>query len=138
MLRRDYIQRMIEEVARTLSRAMGMRKDGYGEEALRTVREAYRSFFALDAELLERLHPDDMLTFFSGQYELKPEQKEALSQVLEAEGALLEDRNAEEARDRFRKALNLLQHLESTDKTNFSIERRQRITRLEEKLKPQE
>ncbi|TND07704.1 MAG: hypothetical protein FD123_3023 [Bacteroidetes bacterium] len=135
MYRRDYIQRMIEEVARSLSRAMGLRKDGLDEQALETVREAYHTFFSMEAELVARLHPDDMLTFFTGQYELKNEQKESLSHVLEAEGMLLAGKNPEESDDRLRKALVLLEHLDATDKATFSIDRRQRIENLREKLK---
>lgn len=134
MYRKDYIQRMLEEVSRVIGKALGLRKEGRTEEGLRAIRKTYRSFFSMEAELIERLHPDDMLTFFSGKYELKPEQMEALSKVLEGEGALLESINLVEAQDRFSKALVLLRHIDVNDKQNFSVERKQRITALEEKL----
>lgn len=137
MYRRDYIQRLIEEVARVLSRAMGLDKDGLHRQALETVREAYSSFFNLDAELLARLAPADMESFFTGQYELQNEQKNSLSHVLEAEGVLLQNTDKTESDDRFRKALVLLEHLEATDKGTFNMERRQRIENLKNRLSGQ-
>ncbi len=134
MYRRDYIQRIIEEVARALGKAMGLRKEGLKDEALRTVQEAYPAFFSMEHELVVKLHPDDMLTFFSGKYELNAEQLEALSKVFEAEGSLLVETNLEEAQDRYAKALVLLTHLEATDTGTFSLERKQRIASLKNML----
>ena len=134
MYRRDYIQRIIEEVARALRGAMGLNQEGLKVEALRIVQEAYPTFFSMEHEMVVKMDPDDLLTVFSEKYELNFEQLEALSKIFEAEASLLVDHNLEEALDRYKKALVLLTHLEKTDTATFSLERKQRVISIRNML----
>jgi hypothetical protein len=55
--RRDYIERLIEECARALSRALGLRQAGQLDPALRTVKEAEDSLLGPLRPVLDRLEP---------------------------------------------------------------------------------
>ncbi|MGC4000129.1 MAG: hypothetical protein QM767_22915 [Anaeromyxobacter sp.] len=50
-IRKDYILRMIEELATAVARAMGFRRQGLLDEAIRVVEEASRSVVGMDLEL---------------------------------------------------------------------------------------
>jgi hypothetical protein len=55
--RRDYIERLIEECARALSRALGLRQAGQLDPALRTIKEAEDSLLGPLRPVLDRLEP---------------------------------------------------------------------------------
>lgn len=135
MYRRDYIQRLLEELARSIHRSLGLRKEGRTDEALEQIREAYPSYFKIDAERIAYVEPEDLLTIFSGEFALKNEQVEALAMVLQAEGEVLSAKSdAVEARDRFQKALLLYEFLEQHDTRTFSVQRKNNIAGLRDYL----
>lgn len=135
MYRRDYIQRLLEELARAVHKSLGLRKEGRLDEALEQIREAYPSYFRIDAERIALVEPDGLLMVFSGEFSLKNEQIEALAMVLHAEGEVLAARNEiTEARDRFQKALLLYEYLEENDRSTFSIQRKNNMAGIRDFL----
>jgi hypothetical protein len=56
--RRDYILRIIDEVSRLLARVVFKRRGGEPQEALQTVLQACEQLFAMDADKLFQLSPD--------------------------------------------------------------------------------
>jgi hypothetical protein len=56
--RRDYILRIIDEVSRLLARVVFKRRGGESQEALQTVVQACERLFAMDADKLFQLSPD--------------------------------------------------------------------------------
>lgn len=56
--RRDYVLRLIEEVGRLLSRVVAKRSEGRDRDALETVVHGFQRLFALDADQIFLLTPD--------------------------------------------------------------------------------
>jgi PAS domain S-box-containing protein len=57
MIRKDYIERLIDQLAQVLARLLHLRKEGQHEEALRAVREASMDLFGLEYEVLVGVDP---------------------------------------------------------------------------------
>lgn len=134
MLRRDYIQRMIEEFARVLGHAMGLKAMDRNDEGVEELRNAYKTWFGLEAELIEQWTPDELLEKLLANEEFPPEKIDALARGLKLEGELLLTTDPYASADRLRKALVLFLHLERTDTTTFSIARKTAVKELQQLL----
>jgi hypothetical protein len=123
MLRRDYIQKMIEEFAKVIAHALQLNTNGRGEEALRIIRDSYATFFGSDVELLDHLTPAQIISKLTTDG-MTPAQIEIFAEGLRTEADLLLATDQRTAKDRYVKALALYEHVESADTGNFSISRR--------------
>lgn len=123
MLRRDYIQRMIDEFAKVLAHALQLDAGGRREEALRTIRDAYATFFGKDAQLLHTLLPSELIGKLLDDG-LTPAQIEIFAEGVRAEADLLFEADQQRAKERYVQALALYEYVESADAGNFSIVRR--------------
>lgn len=123
MLRRDYIQRMIDEFAKVIGHAMQLNANGRRDEALRTIRESYSSFFGSEATLIDHLLPSQLIRKLLDDG-LTTGQIEVFAQGVRAEADLLLGTDPRTAKDRYVKALALYEYVEMHDHENFSVSRR--------------
>jgi hypothetical protein len=129
MLRRDYIQRMIDEFAKVIASAMELNKNGRTDEALRTIHESYSAFFNEDAHIIRHLMPTQLIGkllddgFTTGQIEI-------FAEGIRAEADLLLNTQPGEAKDRYIKALALYEFVEHADSGNYSVVRRYAIEEI--------
>lgn len=82
MLRRDYLERMIQQLADTIARALKRAKDGEHDEAMRDIDALYDRSVGLPRRLLERLELDSVRSMLVG------DKLAALVLLLEAEAEL--------------------------------------------------
>jgi hypothetical protein len=134
MYRRDYIQRMIEEFARVLARAMGLRNQQLREDALNELAQSYHPFFGITPEVLYSLSPEALIDLIARENPLTPAQADALARALEMEALLHHKLDNAAASDRCHKALAIYGWLKTTDLPTFSIGRMQAEQRLNELL----
>jgi hypothetical protein len=134
MYRRDYVQRMIEEFARVLARAMGLRNQQRREDALHELAESYHPFFGIAPEVLYSLTPEALVDLIAQENPLTPAQADALARALEMEAFLHHRHHSELASDRCRKALAIYAWLKTVDLSTFSIGRLQAEQRLNQLL----
>jgi hypothetical protein len=134
LYRRDYIQRMIEEFGKMLGHVMGLRAMNQEQLALEELRAGYKTYFGLDADFIQQLHPDEFLEVITGKVELKKQHHEALAQAMMTEGELLHEKDISLATDLRKKALILYRYLEKTDSGTFSMSRKAAIMELEDIL----
>ena len=106
MQRYDFIQRLIQQLAETLARIAGMRREGRSEQALVVVAQSYRAL-GVDPEALRRLDSRSLALLHGSPVKLR-----AIAELCEAEAELMEalGRPAE-AEARKRRSLEL--HLEA-------------------------
>lgn len=124
---------MIEEYARVLARVAGLHKSGLDDDARRELREAYRTWFALEAAEIDSLSPEELLEKIRNHEDFPPPKIEALAKGLTLEADLLSPSDPQTA-DRRQKALILFQHLEEVDKGTFSWPRKNAIAELKRLL----
>lgn len=130
MLRRDYIQRMIEEYARVIAHALGLKQQGREEDARQELRNGWSVYFNEDPELITVLAPSQLLKRLLEHHHLTLAQIEIFAEGLRTEGDLYVDLNGAFAKDRYIKALALYEYVEFLDTSSFSIPRRNAIEEL--------
>lgn len=130
MLRRDYIQRMIEEYARVIAHALGLKQQGREEEAREELRNRWTVYFNEDPELITALAPSHLLKRLAEHHNLTLAQIEIFAEGLRTEGDLYVNTNGAFAKDRYIKALSLYEYVELNDSSSFSIPRRNAIEEL--------
>jgi hypothetical protein len=79
---------MIEEFARVLARAVGLRTQQRREDALQELHNSYQPFFGIAPEVLESIAPEALTALLSAEKPLTPAQADALAQALELEATL--------------------------------------------------
>ncbi len=133
MYRRDYLQRMIEDFSRVLAKAMGLKTMDRNSEALEGIHDAYKTFFGLDHEDLEKILPEDFVKRMTENPDFKKEHLESIARALMMEGELhpLEPNKSFDCR---MKSLSLFRHLEVIDAETFSMTRKKSISELEQLL----
>src|SRR6476620_260054 len=115
MYRRDYILKMIEEFARAVGSAFGLKNEGKDEEALNEIRGAYKTWFALDAAQITAMSSEEFLKFLTEEKQFTLKQVNALADGLKTEAEILPPNSIIERQDRYTKALFLLEYVDMTD-----------------------
>jgi len=129
MLRRDYIQRMIDEFAKVIGRALQQNADGRTEDALRSIRDSYSTFFNEDAQMIRLLMPSQLIRKLLDDG-FTVAQIEIFAEGVRTEADLLLNTEPGEAKDRYVKALALYEFVEHSDPGNYSIVRRNAIEEI--------
>ncbi len=120
---------MIDEFAKVLGTAMQLNAKGRRDEALRTIRDSYSTFFGNDAQMLDHLMPSQILRkLIEDGYTAA--QIEVFAGGVRTEADLLMDSDQRAAKDRYVKSLALYEYVESADQGNFSISRRNAIEEI--------
>lgn len=130
MLRRDYVQKMIEEFARAVAHALKLNTDGSREEALKRLRESFAAFFHEDPELIRIMDPSQILKKLVTQDGLTPHQVETFAYGLRAEADILMETDQAQAKDRYLKALALYEYADIHDADNYSVVRKHAIEEI--------
>lgn len=120
---------MIDEFAKVLGHAMQLNASGRRDEALRTIRDSYSTFFAKDSQLLDHLLPSQIIRKLI-EDGLTPAQIEVFAEGVRTEADLLMEIDQRTAKDRYVKSLALYEYVESADADNFSISRRNAIEEI--------
>ncbi|MDZ7291410.1 MAG: DUF6483 family protein [candidate division KSB1 bacterium] len=84
MIERDYIMRMIAQLAAVLAKIMGAKKTQNYAEALQIAQNAYDQLFGLTGELVDRMDAATLALVLGDK-----EKAKALASVLQEEGDLL-------------------------------------------------
>jgi hypothetical protein len=121
---------MIEEFARVLARAVGLRTQQRREDALQELHNSYQPFFGIAPEVLESIAPEALTALLSAEKPLTPAQADALAQALELEATLHKGFSNQRAADCCRKALAIYSWLRTADPSTFSMVRLQAEQRL--------
>jgi hypothetical protein len=88
VIRQDYLERMIEQLAATIGRILGLVSEGKSEEAARELDGCYRSL-GVTRDMIERLDATTLGAM------LGAGRAEAVARVLDAEAALAQSQGRE-------------------------------------------
>ena len=119
MINRDYILRMIEQLARFLQRALLMKDAQQYPESMAEIKKAGKIFLGLNLDAMEALSDKDLIRLWSVGNDLDAEKCALASQIFRAEGEIYEHQgDAEKAHACYRKSLSL-----ATETINFLKEK---------------
>lgn len=134
MYQRDFILRMLEEIAQLVAGILKLIKNGDIPEAEEQLSNAYTNFLKEETSFFRELSLESLPDILINDLNFNEGQIEMLASLYYADGECnLVQGNVEKAREFFAKSLNLYQYITSSSKT-FSLEHQQRIVILEAKL----
>lgn len=108
MFQRDYLLRMIQQMAEAIGTIAGLRKEMKKEQALQTLDETLSKFFRLNSKLLNSLSEKDLLAMMTTNELLSVEHVTGVARLLKEEGDIFADGGDEdESYPRFVKSLRL-------------------------------
>lgn len=135
MFRKDYILRIVEEIARFLAKAMGLLKEGKHELAREWIQKGYKLLKADRGRLLN-LPPGEMVEELERRQGLDFTKMELIADLIQAEGEILLARNDPGADNTFLKSLALYEYIDKNHNV-YSFDRADKINRLKNKLNAQ-
>ena len=131
MFERDYILRIIQQFSRMVAYIIGLKEKGQYDEALKEIKEVYGNTLKLEYDEVIGYDDDGWDQFFKTH---AVHEWEMVADLLKLEGEiLLETKKIEGTCYRLYKSLDLLHHVEVTDKT-YSLDRMQKIAAIEDIL----
>lgn len=131
MLKKDYFQRIIEELGKTLAKILELRKQDDLEEAQELIEEVYEGYFQFNSEYVLAKQDTALLPALLEENNLHEEHIKVIAELLIQEGEihyqwdeLLHSQNC------LRKAHILLEYLNQENPHIFSMERKQKIDKI--------
>lgn len=135
MLKRDFIMKQIEEMAKALAVILGLRKSGKFNEAREKTDEMLHDFLQSDLAFLSSIPTDELMNKLYHEQKLHEEQVSIVADCFMQEGEMQsEEGNSEKAAEYLIKALTLFEGLNHLPKATFSMERMQKIAALKKRL----
>lgn len=130
MLKEDYIIRLIQLFSESLAKWLSKRKADNSDQIISFNNEVVKPYLGYDIQFFETKTKEELIEYFSQIYRDKQERLFRLEIMAEAlyQRAMLEN-NSEHQKNLFNITLELLQYINSIDKT-YSIIRENRISEL--------
>ncbi|GIQ61807.1 hypothetical protein PACILC2_03750 [Paenibacillus cisolokensis] len=91
MLQRDYLMRMIEQVASAIGQVMGLRRQMRHQEALLVIDELLDSRFRLNGRLIRSLSDEDIVGMMTTNGVMETENIQAIALLLKQESEIYEE-----------------------------------------------
>lgn len=134
MYHQDFILRQIEQLSKAIQRILNNHRSGRIDEAYELLNSYYQSSIGVLNDQLKNWEPEAFLEQLEHKG-LEAGELEALSQLTEAEGQMLEaEDEKDEAKHRYQLTFILLTKAADKDAANFSLKRQSRLKNLSQKL----
>jgi hypothetical protein len=136
MYQKDYILRLIEQVAKAIAVILGLISKKQYLEALEEAKKAYLNYLNIETSYLDSVPPDNMGEILQKETEMGHHELEIIGKLLKLEGdAFIGQGKNEDARNKYLRGLSILEYINNTKNTEFSIERFQYIQQIRDRLK---
>jgi hypothetical protein len=132
MFKKDFILRLVEEVAKMIAKILGLLKEGNHEEAEFWLKKGYNLLKA-DEERLLKMSPADLVKELEKNQEFDFVKMELMADLIYAEAEILNAKKDEESKNMYIRALAVYHYIDNNH-TVYSFERNDKILNLQEKL----
>lgn len=130
MIERDYVQRMLKDIARVMALLMGKKT----EESLEIINEAYISWLKLDASFIDALADDELIDVLINEKKLNVNHLEFLAELLAKEGELLFiKKDFQKSQNKLKKSLILFDFVDREQQL-FSLDRQATVQKIKQQL----
>ncbi|MEL6253396.1 MAG: hypothetical protein AAFR87_15400 [Bacteroidota bacterium] len=128
MIQKDYLMRLIEEMATVVARLFGLMTEDRLQEAIKLLDKAYDSFFKFEGKLLRYTPKEELLKILTENENMEAEQMEIISELLRNEAEVwIKMGKLDEGIDVLGKSIHLLEYLEKEQAHIYSIERKEKL-----------
>ena len=136
MYQKDYILRLIEQVAKAIAVMLGFISKKQYLEALEEAKKAYLNYLNIETDYLDSIPPDKMVESLQEEAGMGQNELEIIGKLLKLEGdALVGQGKSEVAEKKYKRGLSILEYVNNLKNTEFSIERFQYIQQIQTQLK---
>lgn len=132
MYRRDYILRMVEEIAKFVAKILGLLKEGKNDEAEFWLKKGY-DLLKADRERLLQLKPGELVEELEKNQGFDFVRIELIVDLIYAEAEILAAKNDDRSHNLYITSLALYEYIDKNHNV-YSFERNDKILRLQEKL----
>ena len=130
MIKKDYIERLTEQIAQLIARLMGKNI----KESLEIIEEAYTSWFKISADVLIDIKEEEIINFLSKEKNFHVYQLELLAEIMAKEGAVYFNKNEKnKSKNILKKALILFEFVDEKQQL-YSLERLSTIKKIKNQL----
>lgn len=129
MIRKDFIMRQLEELAKILGLLLKLKTEQKTEEAINLIKEAYSGLLKLDDSFVDENTTSDVFLKQIVEKGLEGDALLAFAELLYEDGILRYENQEENAFIRLHKALILFDYLNRTSLT-FSFDRSVKVERI--------
>ena len=134
MIRKDFIERMIEEFGKFLSEVMALKNEGKYTKALKRIDEMYEGMIKTDPKILKSIEPDQLLDFLQNELKFDNKYIKMIADLLYEEGQIyLESGDPISAINVLGKAKVLIEYLMENDGT-FGFDWEEKIAAIDKLL----
>ena len=127
MIQKDLIQRLVEDIARFLAKALKLE----GESKIAYIQQYYQTTLEIEVDFWESLTKDNIIDQLETQKGFNIHQLELIAEVLAQEGnTFLQLQEIEKGKAQIQKALMLFHYIDNQQGL-FSLERQAKIKQLE-------
>jgi len=134
MIRKDFIERMIEEFGRFLAEVMALKNEGKYTKALKRIDEMYEGMIKTDPKVLKSIESDQLLDFLQNELKFDSKYIKMIADLLYEEGQVyLESGDPIGAINVLEKAKVLIEYLMESDAT-FGFDWEEKIAAIEKLL----
>jgi hypothetical protein len=134
MYHQDFILRQIEQLSKAIQRILNYHRSGRIDDAYELLNSYYQSSIGFLSDQLKNWEPEAFLNRLETKG-FEAVELEALSQLTEAEGQMLEvEDEQDQAQHRYQLTFMLLTKAAEKDAANFSLQRQSRLNALSQKL----
>ena len=88
MIQKDYLMRLIEEMATVVARLFGLMTEDKLQEAIKLLDKTYDSFFKFEGKLLRFTPKEELLDILKDKENMEAEQMEIVAELLRHEAEL--------------------------------------------------
>lgn len=128
MIQKDYLMRLIEEMATVVARLFGLMTEDKLQEAIKLLDKTYDSFFKFEGKLLRFTPKEELLDILKEKEDMEAEQMEIVAELLRHEAEVwIKMGKLQEGIDVLGKSIYLLEYLEQEQAHIYSIERKGKL-----------
>ena len=130
MIRRDYIERLTQQIAELIAKMIGLNV----EEKMEFIDKAFDEWLHLDPEELENIPEEELLLFLIQKKKFNIHQLELLAEILAKRGeTFFENKQFPKATDQLKKSLIIFEEVEAKQQL-YSIERQKTLEQIHQLL----
>jgi hypothetical protein len=134
MYQKDYIMRVVEEMAKVLAAVFGLRDQKDYGQAQAQIEKAYEDLLKVEPDAIKDIPEEDIITELENEYDFTVQHFGMVAELMKAEADLLMDQGKQlSATKLYKKALALFEHVDATLK-NYSFDRLRNISDIKNVL----
>lgn len=134
MYQKDYILRMVEEMARVIAALVDLKQNKEFDKAYDLIEKTFDEKLGIEKDILLSMDQDELVDRLTDEFDYTASHLGMMAELLKLEADLLfDDEDRVQAGEIYRKALVLYNHVDKENKT-YSFDRIKKVSAIKKRL----